>query len=105
MEVVYWNEKIEKFINDLDRITTSRVRNSIYLLEEHGHLLDMPDSKSLGKGMFELRTQGKMKVRILYIFYKNKAYLVHGFVKKSSKISTKDIIYARRIQKEVIDLA
>ncbi|MEK7170566.1 MAG: type II toxin-antitoxin system RelE/ParE family toxin [Patescibacteria group bacterium] len=105
MEVIYWNEKVEKFINYLDRITSSRVKNTIYLLEEHGHLLDMPDSKSLGKGLFELRTQGKIKVRILYIFHKNKAYLVHGFVKKASKIGTKDIVYARRIQKEVIDLA
>lgn len=105
MEVIYWNEKVEKFINNLDRVTSSRVRNTIYLLEEHGNLLDMPDSKSLGKGMFELRTQGKIKVRILYIFCKSRAYLVHGFIKKASKINTKDIIYAGRIQREVINLA
>ncbi len=47
MEVIYWNGKVERFINDLDRTTSSRVRNTIYLLEEHGPLLDMPDSKSL----------------------------------------------------------
>ncbi len=105
MEVIYWNIKIEKFINDLGRTTSSRVKNTVYLLEEHGHLLDMPDSKSLGKGLFELRTQGKVKVRILYIFHKNRAYLVHGFVKKVSKISMKDIVYARRIQKEIINFA
>ena len=105
MEIIYWNEKVEKFINDLDRITSSRTINTLNLLEEHGHLLDMPDSKSLGRGMFELRTQGKIKVRILYIFHKNKAYIIHGFIKKAWRISTRDIDYARRVQKEIMRLA
>ena len=105
MEVIYWNEKVEKFVDGLDRITSSRVKNSIFLLEKYGHLLDMPDSKSLGKGLFELRTQGKIKVRILYIFHNNKGYLIHGFIKKAWKISLKDINYAKQIQKQVIELA
>lgn len=105
MEIVFWNEKIDKFINSLDDLTVSRVRHCLRLLGEHGHLLDMPDSKSLGKGLFELRTQGKIKVRILYIFYKDRVYLVHGFVKKAWKINIRDIMYARKIQKEIIALA
>ncbi len=105
MEIIYWNKKVEGFINDLDEITASRVIRSVDLLEKQGHLLDMPDSKSLGKGLFELRTQGKIKVRILYIFHKNKVYIIHGFVKKMWKISAKDIDYAKKIQKEIIGLA
>ncbi len=105
MEIIYWNEKVEKFIKDLDRITSSRALNLLNLLQEYGHLLDMPDSKSLSKGLFELRTQGKIKVRILYIFHKNRAYVIHGFIKKAWKISSKDIDYARRVQKEVVELA
>jgi len=105
MEIIFWNEKLDKFINGLDDLTISRVRHGLRLLEEYGHLLDMPDSKSLGKGLFELRTQGKIKVRILYIFSKNRVYLIHGFVKKAWKISARDIMYARKIQKEVIALA
>jgi hypothetical protein len=50
MEIIYWNKKVERFINNLDHITASRVVRSGDLLEEQGHLLDMPDSKSLGKG-------------------------------------------------------
>jgi phage-related protein len=68
-------------------------------------MLDMPDSKSLNKGLFELRTQGKIKVRILYIFNQNKAYIIHGFIKKSWKIGIHDINYARKIQKDIIGLA
>ncbi len=105
MEIIFWNEKVDKFINDLDDLEISRVRHCLRLLGEHSHMLDMPDSKSLGKGLFELRTHGKIRVRILYIFHKNKAYLIHGFVKKAWKISLKDINYARRIQKEVMELA
>ena len=105
MEIIFWNEKVDDFINGLDDLTASRVRNCIRLLEEHGHLLGMPDSKSLGKGLFELRTQGRIKVRMLYIFHKNKVYLIHGFVKKAWRISQKDINYTRRIQKEVVELA
>ena len=33
MEIIYCNKKVDKFIDDLDRITSSRVKNSINLLE------------------------------------------------------------------------
>ncbi|MCX6718948.1 MAG: type II toxin-antitoxin system RelE/ParE family toxin [Candidatus Taylorbacteria bacterium] len=105
MEIYFWNEKINRFIEDLDDLTITHIRHCLLLLREHGHLLEMPDSKALGKGLFELRTQGKVKVRILYIFHKDKAYLIHGFVKKAWKISLRDIAYARKIQKEIVRLA
>ncbi len=104
MEIIYWNKKVTAFISELDQLSSSRAVNSIDLLEEFGHLLEMPDSKSLGKGLFELRTQGNVKVRILYIFHKNKAYIIHGFVKKMWKINIRDIDYARKIQKEIMSL-
>ena len=105
MEIIFWNPKVDEFIKELDRITISRVIKLIRALEKYGHLLDMPDSKSLGKGLFELRTQGKRKVRILYIFHINRAYIVHGFVKKAWKINIRDMVYARRVQKQIVELA
>jgi phage-related protein len=104
MEIIYWNEKVEKFIKDQDSVISMRIDRAVELLEEHGHLIGMPDSKSLGRGLFELRVLGKRQVRIMYIFHKNSAYIVHGFIKKTWKISLKDITYARRIQNEVIRL-
>jgi phage-related protein len=101
MEIIFWNDKIEKFILSLDSITRPRVINVINLLEEYGNLLGMSDSKSLGKGLFELRTQGKVRVRIIYIFHNSKAYIIHGFIKKAWKISLKDIAIAKRIQKDI----
>jgi phage-related protein len=56
-------------------------------------------------GMFELRTQGRVKVRVLYIFHYKKAYLIHGFVKKAWKISSRELRYARGIHAEIISIA
>jgi phage-related protein len=83
MEIVYWNDKFDRFVTSLDRITSSQVINILDLLKDRRNLLDMPDSKSLGKGLLELRTNGKVKVRILYIFHNNKAVIVNYFVKKT----------------------
>ena len=105
MEVIIWHQKTEKFIKELERDTYTRVLKTVNLLMKLGNKVSMPDSKSLGKGLFELRTVGRSHVRILYIFHKNKAYIVHGFVKKVWRINSRDIDYARYIQKEIIRLA
>lgn len=105
MEVIYWNAKVERFIKSLDNETSMRVDRTVGVLERIGHLIEMPDSKSLGRGLFELRIHGKRQVRIIYLFKGNKAYVLHGFVKKTGAISRRDVDYARRIQKEVTELA
>lgn len=101
MEIIIWNSKVEYFIKDLDTDVSARVVRVLEVLERLGHLIEMPDSKSLGKGLFELRIHGKRQVRLLYMYKNSKAYIVHGFIKKAWKISKKDIEYARKIQKEV----
>ncbi len=101
MEIIYYNEKVIKFIKDLDLETMARIDKTREVLEKLGHLIDMPDSKSLGMGLFELRILGKKQVRILYVFKNNKAYILHGFVKKTWKIPYREIKYARKIQKEI----
>ena len=105
MEVIYWNAKVEQFIKSLNNKTSMRVDRTVGVLERIGHLIEMPDSKSLGRGLFELRIHGKRQVRIIYLFKGNKAYILHGFVKKTGAISRRDMDYARRIQKEVMTLA
>ncbi|MEK7184661.1 MAG: type II toxin-antitoxin system RelE/ParE family toxin [Patescibacteria group bacterium] len=105
MEVIMWNHRTEKFILDLDREVYLRVLKTIHLLIEQGNTIAMPDSKSLGKGLFELRIVGKSHVRLLYIFHKNKAYIIHGFIKKAWRINSRDIDYARKIQEKIIELA
>ena len=56
----------------------------------------MPASKSLGGGMFELRTTGKIQVRMFYCFHKGKAHILHAFVKKTAKIPSRELDLAER---------
>ena len=100
-----WSKRVDQFIQDLDEFTSKRAIYLLNQLERHGHLLEMPYSKALGKGLFELRTQGDIKVRILYVFRNDRAYIIHAFVKKSWAIAIQDIRYARRVQREISNIA
>ena len=86
---------VEKFIRSLDPPTIAKVLRTLDLLEKHGSDLGMPHSKSLGKGLFELRVRGTMEIRIFYAFAKNDIYLLHAFQKKSQQTPVKEIDLAR----------
>ena len=42
---------------------------------------------------------------LIELFHDNKAYLVHGFIKKTWKIPLNDMRYARQVQKEIDSIA
>ena len=102
MEVIYAGPKIERFIKDLSEPLGARVEKTIDLLVQYGNTLRLPHSKNVGRGLFELRVLGEIQIRILYTFRKNKAYLLHIFIKKTDRISPKDINYALRIKKLLV---
>ena len=106
MEVIYARKKILVFVEKANRsspVLAARIEKTIDLLEEYGHTLGLPHSKSLGKGFFELRITGVKHVRIIYMFYRNVAYLLHIFEKKSKKISRRDMDYAMRVRESVVE--
>ena len=94
MKVEIFNYSVEKFIQTLNKETTARVIHTIELLEKFGNKLGLPHSKMVSRGIFELRINGGQNVRIFYAFSKNKAILLHGFIKKTSKIPKKEISIA-----------
>ena len=101
--IQFFNERVQKDINkwpvgiyaDFLRITE--------LMVEHGADLKMPISKALGKGLFELRCQGKEGIgRVLYCTMVNREIvLLHGFIKKTQKTPPHDLEIAKRRMKEV----
>jgi len=101
--IQFFNERVQKDINkwpvgiyaDFLRITE--------LVVEHGADLKMPISKALGKGLFELRCQGKEGIgRVLYCTMVNREIvLLHGFIKKTQKTPPHDLEIAKRRMKEV----
>ena len=94
MIVKFINLEIEKFIHSLEKQTIAKVLKTIDLLEIFGNKLNMPHSKKINRDLFELRIRGTQEIRILYVFYKHEALLLHGFVKKSQRVPKKEIIKA-----------
>lgn len=99
MEIIYSHSKITEFIENLDMPLMARVQNIIQMLETLNYELKMPYSKSLGKGLFELRIMGSRQIRIIYAFHNNQAILLNIFIKKTWAIPRKEIEYARNILK------
>lgn len=99
MNIHFFDTQLEKFIYSLDEPTVAKVLRTIDLLETFGHKLTLPHSKKVHTQLFELRIRGKQEVRIFYTFYKDGAILLHGFIKKSKRTPTKEMITAiRRLQ-------
>lgn len=103
MEVRFTHDGIDEFISKLDKPTQAKIRKTIERLIYYGHDIQMPYSKNIGNGLFELRILGKINVRILYIFRYNEAYLLHIFNKKRWSIPKKEIEHAHKIMNLLID--
>ncbi|MES2059618.1 MAG: type II toxin-antitoxin system RelE/ParE family toxin [Patescibacteria group bacterium] len=103
IEIAYLH-KAQEFIRSLDPVLRNKVATMIDMLEELGHNLRPPFSKSLGKGLFELRIVGDDHVRIFYCFSHNKVYLLHGIRKKSMKLPKRDVDLARSIKSALDNL-
>ena len=100
MQVIYLPE-IKRFVKNLDLNLKKQVLTLVEVLINQGHLLRMPYSKALGKGLFELRIIGKIQIRVFYCFHKNIAYLLHGVIKKNQKLHMKDVSHAREVKRLV----
>lgn len=96
---------VEDFVNSLQSSAKAKLIRQVELLEEFGVNLGMPNAKPIGGGLYELRVRGKQEARIIYIFVRGrKIYFLHGFVKKTQKVSRKDLelAYARKKELESI---
>jgi hypothetical protein len=91
MVVKILNSNLEQFIQSLEKKTIAKVLRVIDLLEEFGNNLQEPHSKKVQGSIFELRIRGRQEVRIFYIFSKNSAVLLHGYIKKKQKAPIQEI--------------
>ena len=96
-EVVYWSadqgkSTIEEWFDALTHEQFKSIAKEIKLLELCGNLLKLPHSRSLKKGLFELRER-KYGLRVYYAFLRNKIIiLLHAGDKKTQN---RDIDIAR----------
>ncbi|MSV27146.1 MAG: type II toxin-antitoxin system RelE/ParE family toxin [Bryobacterales bacterium] len=66
---------------------------------EFGWPIGMPVCRSLGKGLYEVRTylmNNRIARVLFYIDRKNRMVLLHGFIKKIRKIPALDLGLAQR---------
>lgn len=96
-KVEYWCEQegspVEEWFDSMTDEQFKSVAKELKLLELCGNELRLPHSKSLGKGLFELRER-KFGYRVYYTFYGNRVILLLHGGDKSSQV--KDIKLARK---------
>lgn len=70
---------------------------------EYNWPIGPPKCKSIGDGIFEIRSRisdGRI-ARVLFFIESDQLYLLHGFVKKSNKTPKRDLDLARNRKKEM----
>src|SRR3989338_8400508 len=96
MTARFFDSGIEDFIGFLEKSTIAKVLRTIDLLERFGPQLTMPHSKKMDRTLFELRVRWQQEIRIFYVFKRDAAILLHGYVKKSQHIPSKELLNAHR---------
>ncbi len=69
---------------------------------QFGWPIGMPVVKSLGNGLWEVRSHFEMGIaRVLFTLHEHKMILLHGFIKKTQKIPKQEIDLALKRLKEL----
>lgn len=99
MNVLYGTARVEKFALSIDGNLYGHVLSVFDRLRSEGNMLNMPFSRPLGGGLFELRITCSLQIRFFYIFKEGSAIVLHGFIKKTQQTPPKEIEYARKTMK------
>jgi len=94
-------ESVEIFLTSLTDKEIAKIIRTIELLEEFGNTLGMPHSRHLADGLLELRIRGSREVRIFYCFHKDRAVLLHAYVKKTQKTADRELLKARSTKQQL----
>jgi phage-related protein len=70
---------------------------------QYGWPVGMPLCRSLGAGLWELRSNlpSRRIARVLFFIYQGQIAVVHGFIKKTQRTPPRDIALARQRIKEI----
>lgn len=96
------NEPVREALKDLDPEDRKAVGDDI-ATAEYGWPVGMPLCKSLGDGLWEIRSNisdGRI-FRVIFCVHDGSMVLLHAFVKKSQKIPKQDLDLARARKKEL----
>jgi phage-related protein len=90
------NEPVRNFLSELEKSDKKKIGADIRKVQ-FGWPIGMPLVKSLGKGLWELRTSmpSRKEIRVFFAIGEDEMILLHAFVKKSQKTPDKEIEIAR----------
>ncbi|MBP6945395.1 type II toxin-antitoxin system RelE/ParE family toxin [Patescibacteria group bacterium] len=111
MEIELWRpppdrpQYVADFMNSLERKEErDKIMEGLERLKYYGlpPLLRTKEVKKIEDGLFEIRSRyGKRKFRIMFCCYKERYWLLSGFVKKTQKTPPKEIRTAANRMREL----
>lgn len=103
--ISYYNERVKQQVMLLPPGILADYIHLTDLMQSHGAQLQMPHSRAMGGGLFELRPKGKEGIgRVFYCTQVGQAIVIlHSFVKKTNTTPATDLQLARKRLKEVKD--
>jgi phage-related protein len=101
--ITFLNRKVEQEVLDFPQGILANLLHILEMIEEFGPNLGKPYTAPMGRGLFEIRANGKEGIgRSLFCTKKGKEIVIlHSFVKKSQKTPKQDLDLARKRQREV----
>lgn len=90
-------EPVRAWLKELSEDDRKRIGEDIKTVE-FGWPIGMPVCRSLGEGLYEVRTslvQNRIARVVFYIDKRNRMVLLHGFIKKTQKTPQEDLELAR----------
>ncbi|PIR62035.1 MAG: type II toxin-antitoxin system RelE/ParE family toxin [Candidatus Pacebacteria bacterium CG_4_10_14_0_8_um_filter_43_12] len=87
---------VKEFIEVQPILTQAKITHLLSLLEIYGLAVGPPYVKKIARDLFEIRVTGNLQIRIFFTIRKHTIYLLHGFIKKTQKIPTKELSIALR---------
>ncbi|TPE54937.1 type II toxin-antitoxin system RelE/ParE family toxin [Maribrevibacterium harenarium] len=96
------NEPLRDWLLSLPKEDRSVIGQGIKLVE-YGWPIGMPVCRSMGDGLWEVRTtlSGGRIARVIFCFHDDRLVLLHGFIKKSQKTPKPDLELGKKRQREV----
>lgn len=89
-------------IKSLPPVIAAKFAGIISKLQHDPRVLREPDTKSLGDGLYEIRTMGSNIARGLWVYQEGqKIYILRIFIKKTQKTPISEIALARKRLEEM----
>lgn len=95
-------EPVREWLKSLVKKDCRTIGEDLQTLE-YGWPRGMPLCRSMGDGLFEVRSNlsSERIARIIFCIYQSRMVLLHGFIKKTQKTSSPDLQLARRRKREL----